>query len=139
MDLDWRVAAIIALLTLSVYYVGLKHFFNKGYDWRVFIPLLFVVSLAAMGYYFYTQKTIAGGSEAYMLAAGLLVLAGILTATSIYAVNKGPVSVVAPLMAFSAPLVALLSAYLLPNEQLSMLQWAGVVLGLASIYLVSVG
>jgi len=139
MGIDWRVAAIVALITLSIYYIGLKHFFNKANDWRVFIPLLFLFSLAAMAYFIQVRSEVKAGTESYVLAIGLMVLIGIVTVTSMYAVNKGPVGVVAPILAFSAPLIALLGAYLLPNEQLTTLQWAGIALGLISVYLVSVG
>lgn len=136
--LDWRVASILSVIFLSIYYVLLKMFFSKGYDWRILIPVAFMAAFFALAYFITVQKTLHFDTGAMLLGCLMLLAIGIGAALGTYAVSVGPVGPVSAVLAFSVPLTVLLSFFLL-HEGMSAMQVAGVVLGLVSIYLISSG
>ncbi|RLG19188.1 hypothetical protein DRN67_03415 [Candidatus Micrarchaeota archaeon] len=135
-QLDWKIAAVLAMLSLSVYNILMKNFFNKSYDWRAFIPIIFAGSLVAFVYFLISYKSFAFNSSVLSLAIPILLFAGLMALLSLYAIQNGSISVVAAVLAISTPITALLAAYFL-NENLTVMQWVGIVLGMVSIYLVS--
>jgi uncharacterized membrane protein len=54
--MDWRIAALITMLALGVYNILVQKFV-KEIDWRVMIPLVFVVSLALFIYFLTSYQT----------------------------------------------------------------------------------
>lgn len=136
--MDWRVASILAVITLSAYYILLKMFFSKGYDLRLLIPVVFMAALFGLAYFITVQKTIHFDTGALLLGCIALLVIGISAALSTYAVSVGPVGPVSAVLAFTVPLTVLLS-FLLLHEGMSMTQVAGVALGLVSVYLISTG
>ena len=136
--IDWKIAALLAMLLLSVYNIMIKSFFSKGYDWRAFIPLLFAGSLIAFVYFLLSYKSVTFDANVMALVVPILLFAGLMALLSLYAIQNGAVSVVAAVLAISTPLTALLAAYFL-GENLTAVQWVGIAMGVVSIYLVTAG
>jgi len=137
--LDWKIAAVLAMLSLAAYNLMLKDFFNKGNDWRVLIPVIFAGALIAFVYFLLSFKGAGISTNAILVSLPILFLAGLMILFSFYAISNGSISIVAGVLAISTPLTALLAAYFLPNESLTQIQWVGIFLGFVSVYLVTSG
>ena len=138
-SIDWKVASIIAMLALAAYNLMVKDFFNKGNDWRAFIPIVFVAALVAFAYFLLSYKDAGITTNSVLATVPVLLIAGVMLLASLYAMSQGSISVIAAILTIAVPLTALLAAYLLPNESLSQTQWIGVLLAMVSVYLVSSG
>jgi len=136
-SLDYRIAAVLAMLFLVAYNIALKTFFSRGHDWRAFIPFVAAGVLLAFAYFAYSYKEISFGGSTVPLTLVILGALAITTAFGWYAMASGSVSVYAAVLAISTPLTAFLAVYFLPNETLTTNQWVGVFLGLISLVLVT--
>ncbi|MDO8339627.1 MAG: EamA family transporter [Candidatus Burarchaeum sp.] len=135
--LDYRLAAVLTMISIVAYNIALKSFFLRGYDWRAFIPFVAAGVLLAFAYFAYSYKEISFGGSTVMLTMIILGALALTTAFGWYSMANGSVSVYVAVLAISTPLTALLAAYFLPNETLTTNQWAGVFLGLISLVLVT--
>jgi len=139
LDLDWKLASIIAMLTLAAYNLAIKAFFSKGNDWRALVPFVFLGVLAAFLYFLMTYKEISFTQETIALSLALLACLALTTAFGWYALSKGSVNVYIAILTVSTPLTIFAASFLFPGEKLSAMQWLGVVLAMVSVYLVSTG
>ena len=137
-DLDWKLAAMVAMLTLAAYNIAIKMFFAKGNDWRALIPFVFIGVLAALIYLLMTYKEVSFGQETILLSLALLACLALTTAFGWYSLSKGSVSIYIAILTISTPVTIFLASFFF-GEKLSIVQWAGVVLAMVSVYLVSAG
>ena len=137
-SLDYKIAAILAMLFIVAYNLALKSFFTRGHDWRAFIPFVAAGVLLAFAYFAYSYKEISFGGSTVPLTLVILGSLALTTAFGWYAMSNGSVSVYVAILAVSTPITAFAAYYLLPNEALSTTQWLGVLLGMVSIVLVTV-
>ena len=57
--MDWRIAALVTTLALGVYNILVQEFVKKV-DWRVLIPIVFVISLALLIYFLSSYSSFSG-------------------------------------------------------------------------------
>ncbi len=135
-SLDYRIAAVLAMIFLVAYNIALKSFFARGHDWRAFIPFVAAGVLLAFAYFAYSYKEISFGGSTIMLTMIILGSLALTTAFGWYSMANGSVSVYAAVLAISTPLTAF-AAYQFLHEALTMTQWAGIFLALVSLVLVT--
>lgn len=103
----WIFAAILAMIVFGVNNVILKLFLEKG-DWRIFIPPLTVAGIALLIYFFLTLKDINFSRESLLLGCTLAILGGISAFCFLQAVEKGPLSIVMPIVALNIIITAVI-------------------------------
>lgn len=126
------------MFALGVYNFLMRKFFADGEDWRVLIPMVAFGALVLTAYYVFAQKEVklTGNSLAYLAEIaffGLLVLVFSLLATSH---PQAQLTVVIPIFALSTVITILLAAAFL-GEQITLTKGIGILLALASIYLIA--
>ncbi|QLJ52298.1 MAG: hypothetical protein Sv326_0123 [Candidatus Fermentimicrarchaeum limneticum] len=124
--MDWRTAAIITMLALGVYNI-LVQMFVKEVDWRVMIPIVFVVSLALLIYFFFSYPlfidTVTPGSV--LLAFSLAIIFVISTVFTYLSYKEGgPISAVVPIFSLSMFVSVLISVAFL-KEEMNLITIAG--------------
>lgn len=135
---DWRVAAVITMFSLGVYNFLMRKFFADGEDWRILIPMVAVAALALAVYYAFAQKEVklTGNSLTYL--AGIALFGLLVLVFSMLAVShpQAQLTVVIPIFALSTVITVFLAAAFL-GEQITLTKGAGILLALASIYLIA--
>ena len=134
--MDYRIAALGAMLSLGVYGVAVKWFFNQGGDWRQFIPVAAIAALILTAYFATSMGELKAGWGLWPQIALIAALFGISTLFSVLALQNGPISIVMPIMAMNI-LVAFVAGAIFFKEPATLTKAAGLALGLASIYLLT--
>lgn len=134
---EWQLAALCAIVFLAAYGIAAKQFFNEKHDWRAFIPLILVAGLVLTAYYLYSGAYRTVGTGSYAFALGLGAIFAVSSLLSLIAIKDGPISIVVPLLSLNLVLVVI-AGILLFKEQLTAYKIAGIVLGLASIILLTI-
>lgn len=138
MEIDWKVASVCVMLLVGVFNVVARKFFDRGEDWRLFIPLAAVACVALVAYFVlsYKEVRITESGIAIALLMGVMVAAAALLTATVYADKSAPLSVAVPIMGMSVVVTAAI-AMLFLGEQVTPIKLAGVALGAVSISLLS--
>lgn len=136
--IDWKIAAIIAMIALGVYNFLIRKFFVDGQDWRILIPMIFLGVLATAVYYAAVYKEVKFTNNSLSYLAGIGFFGLLVVIFSLLAVShpKAELSVIIPVFALSTVITILLATVFL-HEQLTTTRIIGVILALASIYLIA--
>ena len=134
--MDWRIAALITMLALGVYNILVKKFIENE-DWRVMIPIVFVVSLALFVYFLASYQTFAdkiSTSSAFFSfsLAFVFIVATIFTYLSFK--EGGTISAAVPIFNLSMFISVLISVIFL-KEQINLLTILGMVLSFIGMVL----
>jgi drug/metabolite transporter (DMT)-like permease len=132
----WQISALGALFFLAAYALAVKHFFNSNYDWRAFIPFIAVASIVLIAYFAYSGAYFEVKPDSYAFAAFLSVIFVLSSAASFIAMREGPIGTVVPIFSLNLVLVAVGGA-LFFGEQMTLYKLAGILAGLASIFLLT--
>lgn len=136
--MDWRIATLVSMLALGVYNVLLNRFV-KEHDWRVLIPVVFIVSVILMAYFAFSYRELSDriNENSIKPAVALLLLITIANAFLFLAyANGGPVSLVIPIINLST-LISVGIAIAYYQEGINLQIAAGIVLGLISVFLLT--
>jgi len=132
--MDWRIAAVITMLALGVYNV-LTQMFVKNVDWRIMIPLVFVISLALFIYFLATYPSFADkiNTDSMLLTVALALIFGVsILFTYISYREGGPVNIVAPIFSLST-LVSFIIAVTFLKETVSLQTIIGMILSIVGM------
>ena len=132
--MDWRIAAVVTMLTLGVYNILVKKFVDNE-DWRVIIPFVFVASLVLFIYFLATYQTFAHkvNSDSILLSVALALVFGISAIFTYLSFSEGgPVNVVVPIFSLSTFVAVTLSVVFL-KETVNFQTMIGIVLSLAGM------
>ncbi|MBP3419200.1 MAG: EamA family transporter [Marinifilaceae bacterium] len=143
----WVIPAFISAALLGLYDVSKKHSLNGN----AVIPVLFLnvlfccILFVPLIILSYNTDTLQGtifqappvkwSDQPYLIAKAIIVLSSWITAY--FAIKHLPITLTSPIKA-TQPLVTLVTAMIIFGERLNGWQWCGVLLGLSSIYLLSV-
>ncbi|VVB66462.1 Uncharacterised protein [Candidatus Gugararchaeum adminiculabundum] len=140
-QLDWKVASIALLAALTVYNVLVKLYTTElstgREDIRSFYPVIIVIGLVALALFLYNGQGAKMTEKTPLWIFVILVLLGATYYLTLVAFN-GPLSVVVPIIGLSAAASAVIAVLFL-GETFTIAKGAGVLLGLASIYLLLKG
>ncbi len=137
--MDWRIAAILTMLALGVYNILVQQFVNvKKIDWRVMIPIAFVVSLALLIYFLTSYSSfiddITPGSILFSFA--LAFVFSVSTVFTYVTFKEGaPPGLAAVVFTLSALVTLLISAFLLKTDTLDFQKILGIVFSIIGIIL----
>lgn len=136
--MDWRILSLIVMLAIGVYSVAFKKFFADGGDWRVFLPVIGIVGLAALAYFAFSYKEVKFDSGTTGMAVIVMVSIGAsaLFSLIVYADKTAPISQAMPIMGLSVVVTAVLAIVFL-KEAVTLNTWVGIVLAVASIVFLS--
>ena len=136
--MDWRIAALASMLALGVYNVLLSKLVKEE-DWRVIIPIIFVISVILMAYFAFSYKELSGkiDKDSMILSSALIILITIANAFIFLAyANGGPVNLVIPIINL-ATLVSVGIAVVYYHEEITLQIAVGIALGLMSVFLLT--
>ena len=136
MEVDYRVLALAAMLSLGAYNFAIRKFFVEKEDWRMLIPVIVLAALALGAYYAATYKSVKT-TEKSLFYAGMLVVIGAFALFLPYITLAQPdakLNVAMPIIALSTVVTVGLGIVFL-GEQLTAYRIAGIILALASIVL----
>lgn len=135
---DWKLASIGVMLIMGIFNILARKFFERGGDWRIFIPLAAVACLALIAYFAmsYRDVKVTVDSAAFALALGVLAAATLGLTAAVYADNGAPLSVAMPIMGMSIVVTAVIAMFVF-GEPVTPAKIAGIILGGTSIALLS--
>jgi drug/metabolite transporter (DMT)-like permease len=136
--LDWRLLSIGVVISIGIYSIVFKRFFDVGGDWRLLLPIIGAVGIVSLAYFAFTFKEIKYTQETLVLLALICVSIGLSVICSllVYSDPGAKMSVAVPIMGLAAVVTAIL-AILFLGENVSMRTWAGIALSLVAIYLLA--
>ncbi len=136
--IDWKIAAIITMAALGVYNFLIRKFFADGQDWRTLIPMIFLGMLVLAVYYATAYKEVKFTNTTLAYLAGIGFFGLLVTVFSLLAVShpKAELNVIIPIFALSTVITVILATVFL-QEQMTTTRIAGILLALASIYLIA--
>ena len=143
----WLIPAFISATLLGLYDVCKKRSLNEN----AVIPVLFLnvlfccilfIPIIALSYgtnllegTIFQAPPVKWSEQPWLIGKAFIVLASWITAY--FAIKHLPITLTSPIKA-TQPLVTLVTALIIFNERLNLWQWGGVILGLSSIYLLSI-
>lgn len=143
----WLIPAFISATLLGLYDVCKKRSLNEN----AVIPVLFLnvlfccilfIPIIALSYgsnllegTIFQAPPVKWSDQPWLIGKAFIVLASWITAY--FAIKHLPITLTSPIKA-TQPLVTLVTALIIFNERLNLWQWGGVILGLSSIYLLSI-
>ena len=136
--IDWKLASIGVMLLVGVFNVVSRRFFERGEDWRLFIPFAAVACLGMLAYFAISYREVKfteSGLALGLLMALMVGITAVLTAL-VYADRTAPLSVAVPIMGMSIVITAAIAVLFL-GEELTAFKAAGIVLGAVSIGLLA--
>lgn len=134
--MDWRIAALVTMLALGVYNILVKKFVENE-DWRVMIPLAFLVSLALLIYFFTSYQSFADkiGISSIFLAFSLAFVFGVSTVFTYLSFKEGgPINVVVPIFSMST-LISVIIAVVFLHETINTITILGIIFSLLGLIL----
>ena len=134
--MDWRIAALVTMLALGVYNILVKKFVENE-DWRVMIPLVFLVSLALLIYFFTSYQSFADkiGISSIFLAFSLAFVFGVSTVFTYLSFKEGgPINVVVPIFSMST-LISVIIAVVFLHETANTITILGIIFSLLGLIL----
>ena len=134
--MDWRIAALVTMLALGVYNILVARFV-KNEDWRVMIPIVFILSLFLFIYFLTSYQTFIDkiNPSSVFLAFSLAFVMGIsIVFTYISFKEGGPINVVVPIFNLSVLVTVLISVIFL-EEHINLQTALGILLILTGMVL----
>jgi drug/metabolite transporter (DMT)-like permease len=136
--MDWRIAALVTTLALGVYNILVQEFVKKV-DWRVLIPIVFVISLVLMIYFLSSYSsfsdTVTSGSV--LLAFALAFVMCISTVFTYLTFQSGAQPGIAAMVFNLSALVTLfISVFLLSKETINLQVGIGIFFSLLGMILI---
>ncbi|NYZ79416.1 EamA family transporter [Candidatus Micrarchaeota archaeon] len=136
--MDWRIAALVTMLALGAYNILVQEFIKKV-DWRIMIPIVFVVSLALFIYFLATYPsfidTVNPGSVIFSFALAFVFCISIIF-TYFSFKEGGTISGVVPILNLSMFVSVLISIIFL-KEEVNILGAVGMVLSFIGLILLA--
>ena len=135
--MDWRIAAIVTMLALGVYNILVQQFVKKV-DWRVMIPIAFVVSLALLIYFLTTYPSfidnVTSGSILFSFALAFVFCVATVFTYITFKEGAQP-GLAAMIFNLSALVTLLISAFLLKTDTLDLQKIVGILFSLLGMVL----
>jgi len=135
--MNWLVSGLIAMVCWGIWGLLMK-LASKHFSWnQIFIVTSIVTVIVSLTVFLFFRPDINVHSPGFSLS----LLAGLVGSVALvafnYALEGGKSIIVVPLSALY-PVVTIILSYLVLHEEISLLQAVGIILGLASILLVSI-
>lgn len=138
--MDWRIAAVVTMLALGVYNILVQQFINvKKIDWRVMIPIAFVVAFVLLIYFMVSYSsfidTVTPGAIFFSFA--LAFVFGVSTVFTYLTFQSGaPPGLAAVVFNLSAIVTLFISAFFLKTDTLDFQRIVGIILSLMGMVLI---
>jgi drug/metabolite transporter (DMT)-like permease len=139
--MDWKIAAIVTMLALGVYNILVQQFVKKV-DWRVIIPIVFVVSFALLVYFVTSYSSFIDNvtSVSIFLSLALAFVFCVSTVFTYITFKEGAQPGTAVMIFnLSAIVTILISAFLLKTDTLDLKKIIGIIFSLLGMILLLYG